>query len=164
MRVSRVAQTAACAKCGRAFALNADQRSDSARTEVRRDTAAASRAGVSALPHRPDSSSELLVLCAPVVHTRPGYPQLRLHLVDRGAVARQPQDRQITSDWEVNMEAAAQAADRRTDELGKRGEDVAAEYLAGIGLVVLSRNWRCREGELDLVATDGDRLVVISHR
>lgn len=58
------------------------------------------------------------------------------------------------------MEAAAQAADRRTDELGKRGEDVAAEYLAGIGLVVLSRNWRCRGGEVDVVATDGQRLIV----
>jgi Holliday junction resolvase-like predicted endonuclease len=30
--------------------------------------------------------------------------------------------------------------------------------------VVLSRNWRCRGGEIDLVATDGDRLVVVSHR
>jgi len=58
------------------------------------------------------------------------------------------------------MEAAAHAADRRTDELGKRGEDVAAEYLAGIGLVVLSRNWRCRGGEVDVVATDGQRLIV----
>jgi putative endonuclease len=58
------------------------------------------------------------------------------------------------------METTAQAADRRSDELGKRGEDVAADYLAGIGLVVLSRNWRCREGEVDLIATDGERLVV----
>ena len=59
------------------------------------------------------------------------------------------------------MEAAGQAAvtDGRVDELGKRGEDVAAEYLAGTGLVVLSRNWRCRGGELDLVATDGERLI-----
>jgi putative endonuclease len=75
-------------------------------------------------------------------------------------VAGQPHDRQITNDWEVEMEAAAQAADRRTDELGKRGEDVAVEYLAGIGLVVLSRNWRCRGGEVDVVATDGQRLIV----
>lgn len=64
------------------------------------------------------------------------------------------------------MEGAAQAAqavqcgDRRVDELGKRGEDVAADYLARIGLVVLSRNWRCRGGELDLVATDGERLII----
>jgi putative endonuclease len=54
----------------------------------------------------------------------------------------------------------AQTADRRSDVLGKRGEDLAADYLTGAGLVVLSRNWRCREGELDLVATDGERLIV----
>jgi putative endonuclease len=58
------------------------------------------------------------------------------------------------------METTAQAADRRSELLGKRGEDLAADYLAGAGFVVLSRNWRCREGELDLVATDGERLVV----
>jgi Holliday junction resolvase-like predicted endonuclease len=29
---------------------------------------------------------------------------------------------------------------------------------------VLSRNWRCREGEIDLVATDGELLVVLLHR
>ncbi|PVZ14496.1 YraN family protein [Actinomycetospora cinnamomea] len=48
--------------------------------------------------------------------------------------------------------------DRRA--LGQRGEDVAVEHLAARGLVVLDRNWRCREGELDLVAADGHRLVV----
>ncbi|MGH3887099.1 MAG: YraN family protein [Pseudonocardiaceae bacterium] len=58
------------------------------------------------------------------------------------------------------MGTMAQAAGRRSELLGKRGEDLAADYLAGAGLVVLSRNWRCREGELDLVATDGERLVV----
>ncbi|WP_199430309.1 YraN family protein [Qaidamihabitans albus] len=44
--------------------------------------------------------------------------------------------------------------------LARRGEDVAAAYLRGKGLTVLCRNWRCREGELDLVATDGSVLVV----
>lgn len=46
------------------------------------------------------------------------------------------------------------------DVLGRRGEDLAVEYLTDHGLVVLSRNWRCRDGELDVVATDQDRLVV----
>ncbi|MGQ0575395.1 MAG: YraN family protein [Pseudonocardia sp.] len=46
------------------------------------------------------------------------------------------------------------------DELGRRGEDLAVEYLRGRGLVVLSRNWRCREGELDVVAVQAERLVV----
>lgn len=39
--------------------------------------------------------------------------------------------------------------------LGRRGEEVAAAHLERMGLVVLARNWRCREGELDIVATDG---------
>lgn len=47
------------------------------------------------------------------------------------------------------------------DALGRRGEDVAVDYLEKRGLVVLSRNWRCREGELDVVATDADKLVVL---
>jgi putative endonuclease len=58
------------------------------------------------------------------------------------------------------METTAQPADRRSDELGKRGEDLAADYLAGTGLVLLSRNLRCRDGEVDLIATDGERLVI----
>ena len=43
---------------------------------------------------------------------------------------------------------------------GIQGEDLAANYLERQGLVVLSRNWRCREGELDLVATDRRQLIV----
>lgn len=46
------------------------------------------------------------------------------------------------------------------DVLGRRGEDLAVQYLQQRGLVVLSRNWRCRDGELDVVATDSTRLVV----
>lgn len=58
------------------------------------------------------------------------------------------------------MTASNRAAQRGTIRLGRRGEEVAAEYLTDTGLVVLSRNWRCREGELDLVATDRERLIV----
>ena len=50
-------------------------------------------------------------------------------------------------------------SDLRRTELGRHGERIAAAYLARAGLRVLDRNWRCREGELDLVARDGDALV-----
>ncbi|GAB4080078.1 YraN family protein [Modestobacter muralis] len=43
--------------------------------------------------------------------------------------------------------------------LGAYGERVAARVLTDAGLTVLDRNWRCRDGELDLVARDGDALV-----
>jgi putative endonuclease len=58
----------------------------------------------------------------------------------------------------TGADAARRSAASR--ELGRRGEDVACRFLQEQGLVVLSRNWRCREGELDVVATDGRRLVV----
>jgi putative endonuclease len=46
------------------------------------------------------------------------------------------------------------------DVLGRRGEDLAAELLGRAGMVVLDRNWRCELGEVDLVARDGQVLVV----
>lgn len=45
------------------------------------------------------------------------------------------------------------------DLVGKRGEDLAARHLVAGGLVVVSRNWRCSAGEIDIVARDGDVLV-----
>jgi len=44
--------------------------------------------------------------------------------------------------------------------LGAYGEDVAARHLVEQGLVLLERNWRCDEGEIDLVLRDGVTLVV----
>jgi putative endonuclease len=46
-----------------------------------------------------------------------------------------------------------------TSDLGMHGERIAAAYLTDAGLRVLDRNWRCREGELDIVAREGDALV-----
>ena len=46
------------------------------------------------------------------------------------------------------------------DALGRYGEDLAAQYLEDLGLVILDRNWRCSAGELDVIARDGDSLVV----
>ena len=43
--------------------------------------------------------------------------------------------------------------------LGAYGERVAVRALTDAGLRVLDRNWRCRDGELDVVARDGDALV-----
>ncbi|MER7115956.1 YraN family protein [Saccharomonospora azurea] len=57
--------------------------------------------------------------------------------------------------------AAAEPADLGgRASLGRHGEDLAVEHLRQQGLVVLERNWRCRQGELDVLATDGRTLVV----
>ena len=48
-----------------------------------------------------------------------------------------------------------------TDEhLGRRGEDAAAAYLERIGYTVVERNWQTKAGEIDIVALDGDTIVM----
>ena len=44
---------------------------------------------------------------------------------------------------------------------GRHGEQLAAEYLQRAGLRILDRNWRCAEGEIDIVAADRRVLVVV---
>ena len=44
--------------------------------------------------------------------------------------------------------------------LGAAGEDYAAAWLAHHGWRILSRNWRTRYGELDIVAVTPERIVV----
>ena len=46
------------------------------------------------------------------------------------------------------------------DVLGRKGEQLAAEYLQQAGLQILDRNWRCADGEVDIVAADGRVLVI----
>ncbi|MCF3147547.1 YraN family protein [Streptomyces platensis] len=55
---------------------------------------------------------------------------------------------------------AAKPPDTRRRALGRYGEDLAARRLIEAGMRILDRNWRCRDGEIDIVAADGDALVV----
>ncbi|MFZ1162814.1 YraN family protein [Mycobacterium sp.] len=46
-------------------------------------------------------------------------------------------------------------------EIGALGERLAADHLIGLGLQIVTRNWRCRYGELDVVAADPSTDTVI---
>jgi len=48
--------------------------------------------------------------------------------------------------------------------LGALGEELAARRLAAAGYKIVARNWRCQAGELDLVAQQGDCLVLVEVR
>ncbi len=50
--------------------------------------------------------------------------------------------------------------DCRRQALGAYGEEIAARYLVGQGMVLLDRNWHGEGGELDLVLREGATLVV----
>ena len=54
------------------------------------------------------------------------------------------------------------SAARKT--LGARGEAVAAGRIEAQSWPILARNWRCRFGEIDIVARDGDTLAIIEVR
>jgi putative endonuclease len=45
--------------------------------------------------------------------------------------------------------------------LGKKGEDLALQYLQKKGYTLLERNWRFRHKEVDIIATDGRDLVFV---
>jgi len=49
-------------------------------------------------------------------------------------------------------------------ELGARAEDAAARFLESRGLRILERNFRCKMGEIDLIAEDGAALVFVEVR
>lgn len=51
-----------------------------------------------------------------------------------------------------------------TRAIGQRGEDAAARYVEKCGLKILTRNFRCRGGEIDLVCRDGKALVFVEVR
>jgi putative endonuclease len=44
---------------------------------------------------------------------------------------------------------------------GKRGEDRAAELLEAAGMSIVARNFRSREGEIDIIAREGETIVFV---
>ena len=63
----------------------------------------------------------------------------------------QPVEPEVVS---VAVSSAARKA------LGDHGERLAVAQLTTAGMAILDRNWRCELGEIDIVARDGDVLVI----
>ena len=55
---------------------------------------------------------------------------------------------------------------RTRKQVGIEGEDLAAAWYEARGYQILARNWRCRFGELDLIVSQGRRVVFceVKHR
>lgn len=45
--------------------------------------------------------------------------------------------------------------------VGERGERIAEAYLRGQGFFILANNYRCKTGEVDIVAREGDTIVFV---
>lgn len=50
------------------------------------------------------------------------------------------------------------------NDLGRAAEQAARQHLERNGLRLIEQNWRCRQGELDLVMLDGDTVVFVEVR
>ena len=53
---------------------------------------------------------------------------------------------------------------KRRQQVGERGEEVAAAFLRRQGYEILTRNWRCPTGEIDIVAREGECLAFVEVR
>ncbi len=45
--------------------------------------------------------------------------------------------------------------------LGERGEAIAASYLTGLKFAIVERNFRCKGGEVDIIAREGKTYVFV---
>jgi putative endonuclease len=61
--------------------------------------------------------------------------------------------------WLKNL--FADTSDQKRDALGDRGENVAAKHLRDKGYRIITRNFRCELGEMDIIARDGKTLVFV---
>jgi putative endonuclease len=46
-------------------------------------------------------------------------------------------------------------------EIGKEGEELAARYLEEKNYTILERNWRYRHREIDIIASEDDRIIIV---
>ena len=74
------------------------------------------------------------------------------------------QGRRVNGRLDVPWKLERIMDDRERKTLGMLGEELALEYLQVRGLKLLTRNYRCRMGELDLVMLEGRTLVLVEVR
>jgi putative endonuclease len=72
------------------------------------------------------------------------------------AVANLHRDHQFLHHWTIPLISRVAQ--------GTAAEDLALHYLEARGLTLVTRNFRCRAGELDLIMRDGEQLVFVEVR
>lgn len=61
----------------------------------------------------------------------------------------------------VQKKSSNQDERRNKRSLGTKQEQIAAEYLKSMGYLIVETNFRCRQGEIDLIALDRSYLVFV---
>src|SRR5437763_5491469 len=98
---------------------------------------------------RPSTAAKLLI-----ANSRVGDAACKIGATRRNVF---PQDCRERYPIRRGIRRTVVAMDRR--DVGRRGEELAADHLVRRGFSILARNFRTRWGELDIVAFDGRTLV-----
>lgn len=96
----------------------------------------------------------------PVWDDRPCWDDLPEEGKRKERKGRKGTDKEPASKKSKNA-SGKRSAGKRNKELGRRGEEAAADFLRRRGFLILDRNWTCFAGEADIVAMDGDALVFV---
>ncbi|WP_424765806.1 YraN family protein [Paenibacillus sp. sgz302251] len=67
------------------------------------------------------------------------------------------------SNEEINVNYSKEGKDTRK-QTGMLGEDAACRFLLDSNYVIIERNWRCRSGEIDIIAEHDNRIVFLEVR
>lgn len=69
----------------------------------------------------------------------------------------------ISTDYEKILERRQKIDERKRNLqnqiIGKLGEDIAAKYLESKGYKIIQRNFRCKQGEIDIIAQEENSIL-----
>jgi len=75
------------------------------------------------------------------------------------AVATKPVKQSAAKSATKSKQGSRKASYEKRRQIGRRGEELACDFLVRHGMKIIDRNWRCSYGEADIIALDEGTLV-----
>ena len=84
------------------------------------------------------------------------------HEVEEKPVPQEePKTQDKSSQEDDEQEGRIPLEEMSSRQIGEKGEEIAAKYLIKRGYKIIQTNWTCQIGEVDIVAQDGDNVVLV---
>ncbi len=74
---------------------------------------------------------------------------------------KQPKTQDKVSSENDSQESKIPLEEMSSRQIGEKGEEIAAKYLIKRGYKIIQTNWTCQVGEVDIVAQDGNNVVLV---
>lgn len=90
------------------------------------------------------------------------YPgSLPNEVEEKPSPQEEPKDQDKVSEEDDAQEGRIPLEKMSSRQIGEKGEEIAAKYLIKRGYKIIQTNWTCQIGEVDIVAQDGDNVVLV---